>query len=245
MSLVPAENRQQAARILALEKEIERLESELQKLEGSINQFEGQIRLRLHQQIARLRELNAVYKAHKAAKKAKRLEQKKRGKNYKEPKGLTNAPFNPAGPALDKDDQLKLKQLYKEAIVLVHPDKFVQADATLVEKATQITVELNALYKSGKLEELYEFHEHIISGNAMTYHRMSPAGKPSDPADPAALLVQLKKRKSLLSSQLSEYKKSHLYSVLETYENPGAFIEELRLQFDERIRLMEKRTRKL
>lgn len=245
MCLYPAANKQEAENILTLEKEIESLESELWQLEEIINRFEGQIRLQLHQQIGRLRELNVLYKAHKAAKKAKRLEQKKRGKNYKEPAGLINTSFTTAGPVLDQHDQLKLKQLYKEAIVLVHPDKFMQADASMLERATQVTVALNVLYKSGKLAELYEFHEHIISGNAITYHKLVPAGKPSGIADPAAMLAHLKKRKSNVSSQLSKYKKSHIYNVLQTYKDPCSFIEELRLQFKERIRLMEKRTRKL
>lgn len=242
MSLIPVRsNQQQHETILALEKEISLLEDELQIIEQRLNEFESKIRLRLHQQILRLRELNGLYKTQKAAKKAKRLAQKKRGKNYKEPKGMVRITQQPAtGPALRKPDLQELKRLYKEAIVLVHPDKFVLEDEAVNARATHLTTQLNALYNSGKLEELSDFHEHIISGNAMSHITSQPASI----ADPAALLAHLKKKRIQLDTQLAQYKQSHTYAVLNTYEDPYSFISELRIQFEERILVMEKRTRK-
>lgn len=243
MSLVPAKiTHQQHETILTLEKEISLLEEELQDIEQVLNEFESKIRLSLQQQILRLRELNSLYKAQKAAKKARRLAQKKKGKNYKEPKGVIRTPQPSAtGPALTKPDQQELKRLYKEAIVLVHPDKFVLEDDSINARATDLTTQLNALYKSGKLEELSDFHEHIISGNAMSHINNQPASI----ADPAALLIHLKKKKAQLNMLMAEYKQSQTYTILYTYEDPYSFISELRLQFEERILVMEKRTRKV
>lgn len=242
MYLIPAKPvHQQHETILSLEKEIRLLEEEMQDIEQELNKFESKIRLSLQQQILRLRELNSLYKALKASKKAKRQAQKKRGKNYKEPKGMIRNPKPAAaGPLMSKSNQQELKRLYKEAIVLVHPDKFVLEDESVNARATHLTTQLNALYKSGMLDELSDFHEHIISGNAMSHISSQPASI----ADPTALLTYLKKKKAQLITQLAEHKQSHTYTVLNTYEDPDLFISELRIQFEQRIRLMEKRTRK-
>lgn len=243
MSFVPAayQHKPQHESILMLEKEIDLLEEELQQTELALNSFESEIRRSLQPQIVRLRELTSLYKAHKAAKKAKRLAQKRRGKNFKEPSGILRmAAIMPAGPVPAQAVQQELRRLYKEAIVLVHPDKFALEDASTNERATQLTTELNGLYKSGKLEELSDFHEHIISGNAMAHHSRHPGSI----ANPAALLAHLKKKKVQLDAQLAEYKASPTYTVLNTYKDPYTFIDELRIQFNERIQIMTKRTRK-
>lgn len=230
--------------IKALELETELLEKELSALEYDINVFESEIRSALYMQIRRIRELTETYKNLKRAKKNKRLEQKKRGKNYQEPVGLKQT-----GPRIRESkenqgagqaDQQELKRLYKEAIVRVHPDKLTDADEDTTQRATALTIELNKLYKSGDLDELNSLHEHILSGNAMTHERF----KPETLASPAAMLNFLKKRKADLTAEIENLKKSALYQELILGKNHAEFINDLRMQFEQRIVQLEFRTRK-
>ncbi len=112
-------------------------------------------------------------------------------------------------------------------------------DARTNEQANALTVQLNALYQSGDLQELIDFHEHILSGNAMAHIPYQP----STIADPDALRTYLRKKRDELAQQLEALKQMHLYTVLQTYAEPLTFIDELRIQFVERIQLLQKRTR--
>lgn len=226
--------------IRLLEQEITQLEAQLNEAEHTINTFETQIRTRLHLEIQRIRELTTLYKDQKNTKKAKRLEQKKRGKNYREPQGvLKTRPGTKEGGTLSSGEQQELKRLYKEAIVHVHPDKFVNEDARTGEQATAVTVALNAIYERGDLGQLKDFHEHIISGNAMAHVPYQPGPV----ADPNALRIYLRKKRDQMANDFAQIKQLHLYTVVTTYADPLSFVDELRIQFIQRIQQLEKRTR--
>ncbi|HXA01524.1 MAG TPA: hypothetical protein VNW99_06010 [Cytophagaceae bacterium] len=226
-------------RITELENEIDLLEKKLQGLESDLNGFESQIRSILQNQILRIRELTALYKEQKQGKKKKRVEQKKKGKNYKEPLGIKKLQNSKdIDHQISPADQQKLKRLYKEAIVHVHPDKFAAAEDQ-AEKANSLTVQLNSIYESGNMEALSQFHEHIISGNAMSHVPF----KPESLADPQAMMIFLKKKKQNLVKALEEISQSQIYIVLSTRKDPLEFVEELREQFAYRISQLEKRTR--
>jgi len=171
MLLLPDKNlSSKQEKIQVLEKEIALLEAKLLELETAVNTFQAQIRSALAAQILRIQQLTNFYKTQKKAKKLKRLEQKKRGKNYHEPVGLkiSNASFM-AQKFVSADDKQQLKRLFKEAIVQIHPDKLKDADDELNQRATAVTAQLNEVYQNGDLEELNRLHEHILSGNALTY----------------------------------------------------------------------------
>lgn len=242
-SPIPSPQSSDADQIAALEAEIARLEAELLEVEGEVNAFGAKIRSFIAPEIKRVNELQGIYKAQKAAKKAKRLEQKKRGKNYKEPKGLRKSTTNPQSSPFSKESGAQgdeLKKLYREAIVHVHPDKLATEGAGLEEKATQLTSQLNELYDSGDLEGLRDFHLHILSGNALSHQPFQPGTA----ANPQILLEYLQKQRAELEALLKEAQSSHLYEVLHTYPRPLDFIGEMQEYFRERIQVFEKRTRK-
>lgn len=226
--------------ILQLEREIAALEKTLSESEQKVNVFTAQIRNQLQPQIKRIQELVALYKKQKQEKKAKRLEQKKKGKHYQPPQQFPS-PKNAreTDEKTPEPNQQDLKRLYKEAIVQVHPDKFVNEDESKTERAHELTLQLNELYESGDLEELKGFHEHILSGNAMAHIPFKTASL----KDPVSMLTYLQNKRAELLKNLQEIKTSELFQVLETYENPLTFIPELRLQFEARIAVFEKRTR--
>ncbi|MBK0402755.1 hypothetical protein I5M27_07140 [Adhaeribacter sp. BT258] len=224
-----------------LEKALAELEKELATAETAINVFSAQLRSQLQPQIRRIQELTAVYKKLKADKKAKRLEQKKKGKNYRETSGLKQTATAPSVTVKPTpENQQELKRLYKEAIRHVHPDKFAGEDSDKTGRATEVTMQLIDVYESGDLEELKGFYEYIISGNAMSHIPYQP----ETIADPAALLVFLRKKQEELFRALQEIKNSELYHVLQTYPEPLTFVHELRQQFEQKILQLQKRTRK-
>jgi len=223
-----------------LEQEIALLEAELLQLETSINVFQLQIRAALATQIQRIHELTSLYKNQKQAKKLKRLEQKKRGKNYQGPVGLKtiHASSNNTNPVATEDQQ-ELKRLFKEAIVKIHPDKFVNADEGLNRRATTVTAQLNEVYKSGDLEELNRLHEHILSGNALTY----VPDQPKTINDLPAMTRFLRQKKLKLLQLMEEIKTSGIYGLFTGGKDIQILISELKTQFEQRIVLMEKRTK--
>lgn len=224
-----------------LKDDIAILEGELETVKKALGSFEAEIQSRLNIQILRIRNLFAIYKDQKTAKKLKRLEQKKKGKNYKEPKQQDTIDIrSKAGPAPVTEENKELKKLFKEAVVLVHPDKFHQKGEAEIKKATSITAQLNGIYKRGDLEELINFYHFMINGTAG-----APENQVSRVAvDPKLRLISLKKKKVKLREELERIKNSYVYRVFNTYDNPGLFIDELRSQFEHRIKQLEKRTKK-
>lgn len=228
-------------KIVQLEIEVASLERELNSIEQELSEFESKIRFYLHHQLVELHDLTTLYKSQKKAKKEKRKEQKRRGKNYQEPIGLKiprTSEDSTEQNAISLEDKNERKRLYKEAVVHVHPDKFGSEEDD-VERANEITAQLNQLYQTGQLEELKELHEHIVSGNAMAYVPFQA----SSIQDKVSLEVLLKKKIEELKERIDLRKSSHTYEVLKTYENPLTYIDELRIYVKDKIKKMKRRTR--
>lgn len=225
-----------------LQREITLLEKEVEITKSELETFELRIQTQLKQQILRIQELFAIYKQQKLKKSAKRLEQKKRGKNYKEPKQPILFKRQKAAESLDVSlEKQELKRLYKEAVVYVHPDKFQYAgDEEEIKRATSITAQLNGVYKRGDLEELLNLYHYIVSGHRVEQTDMIK----EEVINPKTRIASLNKKKASLATNLENLKSSYTYTVLKTYENPLLFIDELREQFRKRIIQLEKRTKK-
>lgn len=239
--LLPSKyNADKTTAIKTLEQQIAALEAELLALENDVNAFQAQIRSALSAQIQRIEQLTNLYKSRKQAKKLKRFDQKKRGKNYKEPVELKVINHTSAGQNQDLiTDRQELKRLYKEAVVQIHPDKFADADDELNKRATAITSKLNEVYNNRDLEELNRLHEHIISGNALTYI----PDQPETVNDLPAMLEFLQQKKLKLQALLQEIKASAIYGLFISSKDFAALISELRTAFENRIGILEKRTK--
>lgn len=224
-----------------LQQEVSELESVFKDTKQKLDIFEREIRTRLDKEIARIRELTELYKSQKRLKKAKRDEQKRRGKNYKEPrKASLPVRENVPGVRLTETEQKELRRIYKEAVVKFHPDKISHdGSGERIKKATAITAQLNALYNDGDLDALVNFYQYILTPD--TAPEQDFVAGPI--VDVRARLVSLKRKKETLQGQMNELTGSYIYQVLMSYEDPHSFIEELHLQFQQRIRQLEKRTR--
>ncbi|MCH6201029.1 hypothetical protein MMU07_15690 [Aquiflexum sp. LQ15W] len=229
--------------IQKLASEIADLEDNVTAIKAEIGTFENDIRLNLNQLIFRLGSLNQKVKEKQQFKKAKRLEQKKRGKNYKEPvQVLSPKPAKKFTSESSEDEKQELKRLYKEAVVQIHPDKLgPNRDQVDVRSATELTSQLNEIYKNGDLEALLYFYQNII----LVHPTLANRELEMPAVNLKIRMASLLSKKEALTRQLIQLESNYLYHVLKTYENPLTFIDELKIQFQEKIGKLEKRTRKM
>jgi hypothetical protein len=237
--IVPPKNPDSVQRLVS---EITGLEAEISSIQTEIQTFENTIRVKLNLLISRLIVLNQKMKEKQQSKKEKRLEQKRRGKNYKEPvQSITTKTINQTGKPTNQEEAKELKRLYKEAVVYVHPDKIgTNQEEEAIKTATDLTAQLNGIYKNGDLEALLDFYQNIILANPSSENKL--VEMPT--VNPKIRMEALLSKKGALIKKLQDLEANYLYHVLKSYEDPHTFIDELELQFQEKIGKLEKRTRK-
>lgn len=218
-------------------KQIQLLQQELDEIKKRTYNFEVLLRSHVSDYVVEAQELFVLYKQIKKAKKAKRLEQKKRGKNYKEPKGLQVTDREP-NIVIRPEEQKEKRRLYREAMLHVHPDKFHMKNEE-ADVATELTSRLISIYKTESLEALQAFHAHIFKGNANIV-----LGDTASQVKVGSKDDFLKLEVERLEQDILTAKESHLYKVLHEYENPLTFIDELKVYYQDRIFKLKKRTRK-
>lgn len=219
-----------------LKTRIKGLEEELRAVEQKTVSFENVLRTELGTMLIEVQELTVLYKQQKQAKKIKRLEQKKRGKNYKAPEGLKPT-IQRSQTKQHNDTDKEMKRLYREAMLHVHPDKFSMEEDQM-DLATEVTTRLIEIYKSGDLKALASYHRHIFSGNALEGVKAKALGEGQTQKD-----NYLEEEIIRLEKELTEAKGRHLYKVITEYEEPMAFLEELRVYYRDRISKLRRRTR--
>ena len=126
-----------------------------------------------------------------------------------------------------------MKRIYRESMLLVHPDKF---STTNLEQdlATELTAQLVNIYQNGTIEELTAFHSQLTSSKNPSASTLKKDNNLQE-----ALKLQLDQ----LSKELINLKSEHLFNVLKTYSNPLSFIEELKEYYLDRIKKLKRRTR--
>ncbi|MCF4100328.1 hypothetical protein L1I30_01495 [Gillisia sp. M10.2A] len=223
---------------LRLKAAITAAEEKLGEVKRRTSSFEAVLRAHLENEIIEEQELSVLYKQLKLAKKQKRLAQKRKGKNYIEPKAL-KVLSSQENFIKDPEKEKEKKRLYREAMLQSHPDKFSLQEQKM-ELATEVTTTLIKIYQEGSLQELKEYHTHILSGNAFLEVGSIVKQKVNLDTDD----MYLKNRLAQLQKQLEEAKNKHTYKVLTEYEDPFSFISELKEYYADRISKLKKRTRK-
>lgn len=224
-----------------LREQIQTFQEELEEIDKKIRTFKALIQSHISDLIVEEQELFILYKQIKKAKKATRLEQRKRGKNYKETKGLQIISEQQPKVVISEQqqqEQQEKKRLYREAILHVHPDKFSMNEKE-TEIATEITSRLIEIYKTGSLETLQAYHTHIFKGNTDINLDDVASKVKVFPKD-----NYLQQEKERIEKAINLAKDHHLYKVITEYKNPLAFIDELKDYYEDRIFKLKKRTRK-
>lgn len=226
--------------IYQLKSEIRLLEQELIDLKQKIQPFQNLIYNQLHNEIRLLAELSELHKKYRTEKKQKRLEQKKRGKNYKAPEPGIQRSRNTVDNHENNEYKPELKRLYKEAIVKIHPDKISHySEKEAIETATNLTAQLNKIYKNGDLDELkffyYTISEDILISNSQSDNH-------SNTKEYEQVLIKAKRK---LILEIESIKSSSLFYYLSANKQPQEFVDDLRERLITKIKKLEKRTKKI
>lgn len=215
-----------------LEAKIAALKKELNAIESQTDQFEAKLRTELWDFIIEAQELTALYKELQKFKKQRKLQQKQKGKKLQNQTELI--PIAPIKPKEKTDNQKAKKTLYREGMMLTHPDHFsIEADKE--EEATELTVQLIDIYKNGEIEELEDFVNYL-KGNISKSKKGATAENTS--VDYLYRLI------AELEEKIAKAKLVHTYVVLTEYKNPMDFLKELQDYYEDRIFKLKKRTRK-
>lgn len=208
------------------------LKEELNQIEFKTEEFEAILRAHLINEIIEEQELTILYKQQKAAKKLKRQAQKK---NYTKQESIVVAKNNEKSTAQHTEENTLRKQLYREAMLQVHPDKFsMQEDKQ--DLASEITIQLIDIYTNGSLEALQAFHQHIFSGNALSNEKINSE-------TPSIQDNYLENEILRIKDLIIKAKQKHTYLVLTEYEDPMSFLNELQAYYADRLFKLRKRTR--
>lgn len=221
----------------ALLKQIQLLQQELEIIQKETRDFEVLLRSHVSDLIVEEQELFILYRQIKKAKKAKRLEQKKRGKNYKEPKGL-RVVSKKNESVLPSEQQKEKRRLYREAMLHVHPDKFHMSEIE-TDIATEITSRLIEIYKTESLETLLAYHTHIFKGNTHV-----TLGDAASKVNVLSKDTYFQLEIDRLEKDIDLAKNDHLYKVIIEYADPLTFVDELKEYYEDRVFKLRKRTRK-
>ena len=224
---------------LQLEQAIFAVEQEINRIEAQIEAFRTKLRTRFIEEIVEEQELSDLYRQKQKAKKEKRKIQKQKGKNYQtqEPaiKKSKNHQEEEEGELISFDSVLDKKKLYRECMLLVHPDNFSMQEEK-EELSNTLTSELITIYKTGTINDLQNFKNHILAGNTSLVLESAQIQKEIKFAHLETALTTKKKT-------LAQLKESHLYKVLKEYKNPEDYFTELELYFNDRLSKLRKRLR--
>lgn len=152
--------------IQLLEAEIGYLQQQKSDYESVIEQYYYQLKSTLGDLLLRHLSLKTEW-AKREAELTVKNQDKQRYEGYRADYERVNAQLLQAEEVveLDKDTEKKLKKMYREAIVLGHPDKFMN-DPVKQQKAQAIATELIAAYQRRDLAKVTEIWKLLKEGTA-------------------------------------------------------------------------------
>jgi len=207
--------------------------SKLDEIQNQLHEFESLIRSFVLDDMILEQELAAKYRNFQRAKKDKRKEQKRKGKNYQAPKGLVKE-LKQCESELMLEDTLRLKKMYRDTMMLIHPDRVEEVDK---KKATENTSKLVELYQSKNIQEMELFCNHLLFNNDSKDIEITSIDNPT--------LAYFTNELDKVQWQINQLKSKHTYQVLNTYERPIDFVQELKDYYKDRIEKLKRRTRKV
>lgn len=222
-----------------LKAELLLLQNEYSQKAKQLSQFENFLREKLNSQLVTIRELEAVYKAEKRAKKDKRIQQKLKNKKSGTTSSFSVAVQATAQSTAKEEIPTDIKKLYREALQNIHPDKFAH-NTDHAQIANEITTELIQVYQNNDFDRLKDLHELIIYGNILELSNQNTSVE-SPKKD---TLESVQKEIETLQQHILVLQNSQLYLLMIENEDVQKLLETLKTQFEERIQVLLKRTRK-
>lgn len=224
-------------RIQLLEQEIACLETEKNALFSQINGFDRRIRMLLSDLLLRHLELKkrlAEIKAKLTGKKQDEQVYQERREHFEQFKEkLAEDIRNPVAD-IPADQEADMKRLYREAVLMAHPDRF-HHDPDKEAEANKIMAELSDAFRKKDFQRVKALHEALKNGTAFSIDWKN-AG---DISQLQQLVEKLALRRNALLEEIRQTRSSESWKTLQDHPDPDAYAESLRAQLEHNIQILE------
>ncbi|MBL7795155.1 MAG: DUF1669 domain-containing protein [Saprospiraceae bacterium] len=223
--------------ILFLELETAQLEAEKNSMETVLLAFERRLRDLLGDLLARHLDLQRQLAERKAQLTGKRQDQEQYEQREAEfrqfREKIREDAANPE-VLLDEPAAADLKQLYREAVLLAHPDRYGN-DPQKEAEANALMAALTEAYRRKDLEKVREIWLSLKNGTAF---RADWAAM-TDIEQLQAILTKLKKRRAELAQAIADLQQSEAYRTQQANPDAEAYAAVLREQLERNIQILE------
>lgn len=230
-------------RILELETLISELEQDKAESQGIIDRFLLYIRQQLRDTILHEMLLKAEYARLQAEKSKKRSDKETYEdlkKEFTRNQETFNVEKNKSIPVLYQEDLLSMKQMFREAVLAAHPDRF-NGYPEKEAKANEITARLNNAYRNNDIETVRDIWQSLRDGTAFGIELSS-----IDDLDKLEILFKkLELKLNNLTNEINSIKSDKYFSVAINSEAWEAYLLDLELQIKRNIGLLSQEIEKL
>lgn len=222
--------------IQLIEAEIAYLQQQKSDYETIIEQYYYQLKSTLGDLLLRHLSLKTEW-AKREAELTVKNQDKQRYEGYRAEYERVNAQLSQAKEVveLDKDTEKKLKKMYREAIVLGHPDKFMH-DPAKQQKAQAIATELIAAYQRRDLSKVTEIWQLLKDGTAFGIDWSE--SKNED--DWQKIYTRLRLRRDDLLREIALLEVDEIVVIYRQIGNFEKHFSDLRIQLEQDIKNLEK-----
>ena len=228
--------------ILFLETDIGLLETEKADLEKTILEFEISLKKEVGYLILERLTLDKQLHELKAA-----LTQKQDDVAVFEEKQKVVADFEKSWQAakekksvnLNVVDEKEMKNLYRESMMMAHPDRFIN-DPEKQKEANAIAAALSEAYKNKDIDKIKEIWQHLKDGLAFKSDWLNN----NDEAYLEKLLSHLLAKKQLLSQEINLLKEHSVWEIIKNYADYNAYFEEMKKTLEINISILKNEIKK-
>ncbi len=225
------------AELFMLDAEISILTGEKADLEFTINEFEILIKKAIGGLISRKLYLEKILHeiiARQTRKKEDVQASVEKENRYREYEELLEKALKLEIPNLEQDMEQDLKKMFRECMMMTHPDRFVDEPQKETE-ATEIAAALNEAYMRRDYDRVRQIWDDLKSGIAFksTWFSSTDAGVISK------LIQKLRLRRDALIQEIDELKSHFVWRVREQYKSYDQYFEVQREQIEMNIMILE------
>jgi len=223
--------------ILFLELETAHLEAEKNSLETALQTFERRLRDLLGDLLARHLDLQkqlAKIKARLTGKRQDQEQYEQRETEYRQFREKMQEDAARPEVVLDESAAADLKQLYREAVLLAHPDRCGN-DPQKEAEANALMAALTEAYRQKDVEKVREIWLSLKNGTAFR----ADWATLTDIEQLQAIIAKLKKRRAELTQAIADLQQSDAYRTQQANPDAEAYAVVLREQLERNIQILE------
>lgn len=218
--------------IQSLRAQIAQLEAEKARAETLLNQYAQLFWLHVGELFEQWTQLRAVWAARQATRTRRRSDAERADEwgNRVQETAIPDikAPVEPPKPTVD--EAAELKKLYRQAVIVAHPDRYAQVPARHAA-ATAFMAQLNAAYEQQDLLTVRRLAQDAADGLLF----LDLENEQTDPETLTRLQVRLTERRDALATQLQALQQQEGYALMINGTDLNAYFATLRQTISHQI----------